>query len=132
MKKYGNNGVMEMWSNFNDDDSAVAVAFVYFVREVSWTFKQYDKQVMTVIVFLQLVVYYRKIHFSFRSLIWLHDDKRIWIHIQVVRCRDFNFLFIFYFQRISSALIEFLITYDWFRQKLILMKMYNSFFWIRI
>ena len=51
MKKYGNNGVMEMWSNFNDDDSAVAVAFVYFVREVSWTFKQYDKQVMTVIVF---------------------------------------------------------------------------------
>ena len=51
MKKYGNNGVMEMWSNFNDDDSAVAVVFVYFVREVSWTFKQYDKQVMTVIVF---------------------------------------------------------------------------------
>ena len=41
-----------MWSNFNDDDSAVAVAFVYFVREVSWTFKQYDKQVMTVIVFI--------------------------------------------------------------------------------
>jgi len=40
-----------MWSNFNDDDSAVAVVFVYFVREVSWTFKQYDKQVMTVIVF---------------------------------------------------------------------------------
>ena len=41
-----------MWSNFNDDDSAVAVTFVYFVREVSWTFKQYDKQVMTVIVFI--------------------------------------------------------------------------------
>ena len=115
MKKYGNNGVMEMWSNFNDDDSAVAVAFVYFVREVSWTFKQYDKQVMTVIVFLQLVVYYRKIHFSFRSLIWLHDDKRIWIHIQVVRCWDFNFLFIFYFQRLLPAIRKIRHTYDWFR-----------------
>ena len=44
-----NNGAMEMWSNFNEDDSAVA--FVYFAREVSWTFKQYDKQVMVVIVF---------------------------------------------------------------------------------
>ena len=40
-----------MWSNFNDDEFAL-VAFVYFVREVSWTFKQYDKQVMTVIVFI--------------------------------------------------------------------------------
>ena len=59
-----------MWSNFNEDDSAVA--FVYFAREVSWTFKQYDKQVMVVIVFRR---HCHKTSFSLIGIIWLHDDK---------------------------------------------------------